>query len=329
MSSSASHSYKGLLLIVLVFGQLLIVDYQVQTGTEIRGFRDVTSALLLPLQKGMQVVEPVVGKLWGQYFWLVGEAKENHILNAEASRLRLENYWLRQRLLRFESESDLDAYRQDLPYKTIVSRVIANGPNASAVEVFIDSGKKEGLMPGMAVLTPLGIVGKIQDVYHNSSLVVLISDSDSGAGVFLSRTGVKGVLRGFNRYQCRLDYIPPTTNVITGELVFTSGLDGVYSFGLPVGKVTRVEQDDSSINIEVQPFAVLNSLEYVLVVIEGEHVVLPDNVRLQVAKNMQSQPWEKGEKAASQGMEADRIKRAYRRLDRKFGSLSPPGPPDI
>lgn len=328
---------NGLLLVALIFAQVLMIGQQVRVGPDETKLRYWSGGLLLPLQKAAQAVVRLITGSWGQYVWLVRAEQENRKLDAEASRLRIENHFLRQKLLRFESRVDLDAYRAGLASRTLPARVIASGLSRSAKEVFVDRGQDHGVRSGMAVVTAHGIVGKIGVAYEGSSMVLLITDSDAGAGVVLARSGEPGVLRGTSKDFCWLDYIGPQIEVAEGEIVYTSGLDGVYSRGLPVGEVSSVEAGIETQRIRVQPFAVLDRLDEVLIVTERRDEALPEHLQQSLARLQTSSP-HKNAGAIDLGSDpvqtdADRAKRTYRRSlesqGRKVGQLTGAGPPSF
>ncbi len=334
MWSLISRRANGIVLGALVFGQILMIGHQVSSGPGETRLRYWTAAVLLPLQQVAQGTVGFVGGAWHRYFWLVGAEAENRQLGAEAARLRLENHFLQQELRRYRSEEELDAFRKGLAAVTLPARVIAQGPSRSSREVFLNRGQGDGVRAGMAVITPEGVVGMVKAVHGGSSMVLLISDTEAGAGVLLGRSGQPGVLRGTSRPTCRVDYIGPHVRVVPGEFVYTSGLDGVFPRGLPVGHVTAVDKGVEIQTIQVRPFAKLGRLEQVLVVLKSDQDLLPDGVRQTLAHS--SARWADGPghpPVISLPTEADRIKLAYRRSvdaqGRRVGTLTYSGPPDF
>jgi rod shape-determining protein MreC len=133
--------------------------------------------------------------------------------------------------------------------------------------VYIDKGRNDGIKPDMAVITADGIVGKVLRVYRSTSLVLLIDDQTSGVGAILDKTRLQGILRGTSSGEVVLEKVMSDETVPPGELVLTSGGDGVFPKGLLVGRVTQVSTgSELFLNIHVRPAADLNRLEEVLVV---------------------------------------------------------------
>ena len=169
----------------------------------------------------------------------------------------------------------LAAYQQNIASQTTIASVIGTGANPNSRVVFLDKGSGAGIKPGMAVITPDGIVGKVQAVFPGSSLVLLISDSHSAAGVILENSRAHGVLKGTGVNEARIDYVPNEEKVTAGEKVYTSGEDRIHPKGLVVGTVSQARQGRDFQEITIEPGARLNRLEEVLVVTSGVHQDLP------------------------------------------------------
>lgn len=321
-------------LAVLVFGQVLAVGHQVTDESGQPLLRYWSGAVLVPLQSGVHAVAGPARQLLGHYFWTVGAGEENRELEAQAARLRMENHFLRQELLRYETLETLDAFRSRLASETLSASVIGQEPSRPAKEIYLDRGSDHGVEPGMAVLIPAGIVGRIVAVHRRSSLVVLINDPESGAGVLLADSGAPGVLRGAGADGCRIDYIGSSVRVPTGDFVYTSGLDGIFPRGLPVGRVSAASDDADARDIRVEPFADLAALREVLVVIGPTHESLPARVRQSIADAHRPSRDRSGQARDGPVLtQADLVKRAYRLAVEsqrtQVGALSYSGPPDF
>jgi rod shape-determining protein MreC len=133
----------------------------------------------------------------------------------------------------------------------------------------------------MAVMTPDGVVGKVQAVFGGASLVLLISDADSAVGVMLLDSREHGVMKGTGKREGRVDYIGNEVEVPVGAELYTSGDDRIYPKGLPVGVVTRAAPGTEFQLIHARPFVELNRLEEVLIITEGVHQQVPLNYRPQ------------------------------------------------
>ena len=325
---------NGILAVVLVFLQVLMVGQQIQDRPLDARLSYWSSVVFRPFQMTGQWVLRGLSRVWSGYVGLVGTAAENRRLDAEASRLRLENHYLQQQLVHARGRAALDEYRASLASLTLAAKVIARGPSRSAREVFLDRGRDHGVRPGMAVVVPTGIVGKVEAVYGASSMVVLVNDAEAGAGVVLGQSGAPGVLRGTSSLLCRLDYVPPHVAVRVGEQVYTSGLDGIFPPGMPVGEVVSVETSPELHAIAVSLHADLDRVREVAVVLRAEHELLPDSVQRVLARiPAPPEPGvEGGQRVGLPDSPADRVKLTYRRTlesqDKKIGLLGG-RPPDF
>lgn len=313
MRESLLRRKNGILLGVLVLVQVLLVGRQVQERPIDGRLRYWSSTLFVPFQRASQWGLNGLSSVWSGYAGLVETAAENRRLDGEASRLRLENHYLRQEIVQMRGRSVLDDFRASLAARTLPARVIARGPSREGHEVVLDRGREHGIRPGMAVIAPTGVVGKVEAAYGAFSMVVLLSDAEAGAGVVLGKGGAPGVLRGTNGVLSRLDYVPSRTAVAVGDQVYTSGLDGVFPPGMPVGEVVSVESADLTHSISVDFHADLDRVREVAVVLWTEHVALPDSVRQIVAEPPEPAEFGAGGDlhAGSLVLPADRVKRTY------------------
>jgi rod shape-determining protein MreC len=119
----------------------------------------------------------------------------------------------------------------------------------------------------MPVITAEGIVGKVLRTFPTTSLILLINDPTSGAGVILEKSRLQGILKGSSNGATIVHNIMTDEKVEPGDRVLTSGGDRVFPKGLPVGTVMSVGPgQDLFLNIRVKPAAPISRLEEVLVV---------------------------------------------------------------
>lgn len=289
------------LLAAVLFVQFVLLGYQVKTGEDVRFVRVWTSALITPIERILSSGAGIFGSLWSEYVWLQEIQDENKELKTKNEWLRLEKQQLRRALARFSREEEVLAYQKEIPSETILASVIGMGVNPNAHEIIVDKGRRAGVKPGMAVVTADGAVGKVQVAHGSSSLVLLISDVDSGVGVLLKNSRARGIVKGTGGPECRLEYIDAEVQVAVGETVYTSGEDRVFPKGLPVGEVTRVGSVSDYQEIHMRPFAALNRLEEVLVVTTGVHQNLPRFATPQPPEAMMPMPMAASDALSSSG----------------------------
>ena len=339
-------------LTVAIFAQLLLLGYQIRSDRDVLLIRVWGVTAITPVARGLQSGHGFVSGLWNRYILLYGARQQSEQLRAEVDRLKLENLSLRNALGTADRLKILAGYQQMIPSQTMVATVIGAGANPNSRVVFLDKGSGAGVKPGMAVITPDGIVGKVQSVFPGSSLMLMISDSYSGVGVILGKKRVHGVMKGTGLNEARIDYVPNEEKVAVGEKVYTSGDDRIYPKGLLVGTVNAARPGRDFQEITVQPGAGLNRLDEVLVVTAGVHQDLPDGLpRAQPPENLLPVPppdprtdllgaapeapaASSGSEGSAPETDADRLKKRYRELgtaqSHVFGEGAPGSkPPDF
>ena len=232
----------------------------------------------LPLEKLLVWTQTSTGNIWHNYFYLRGVRAENRSLKAQIEQMRLEQVRMSQDADQARRLQALLAFKEQFISQTMAAQVIGSSGSELSRSVYIDKGEKNGIKPDMAVITADGIVGKVLRVYRSTSLVLLIDDQTSGVGAILDKTRLQGIVRGTPAGEVVLERVMSDETVPPGELVLTSGGDGIFPKGLLVGRVTKVSQgSELFLNIRVHPAADLGKLEEVLVVTKiDERQAQPD-----------------------------------------------------
>src|SRR5258708_14132680 len=208
---------------------------------------------------------------WHDYIDRHDVRKKNRELQAEGTRLQMEQTRLREDALQARRLQALLAFKERFVVKTIPAQVIGSSGSEQSRVIYIDKGSHDGIKQDMAVITPDGIVGKVKDVFPISSQILLINDHDSGAGVILERSRLQGVLKGVGMGEAQISGIMSDEKIDIGEQVVTTGGDRIYPKGWPVGTVVTVTPDNDSesfLAVKLKPAAHLNRPEEVLVVIK-------------------------------------------------------------
>jgi rod shape-determining protein MreC len=174
--------------------------------------------------------------------------------------LALENERLRQLL----------ALRARMPASGLAAQVLYDSADPYAHKVVIDKGLVDGVSAGSPVLDESGVLGQVTRVYPSISEVTLLIDADQAIPVLNTRTGVRAVAfgdPGLHGGALELRYMGANSDVQAGDLLTTSGVDGVYPAGLPVARVVKVERRIESpfARIYCVPQALVDGALHVLV----------------------------------------------------------------
>ena len=297
--------YRNITVLVLVLGaQLFLLAYQVKSRQDVRLIRVWAVSSIMPLARVLDSLRSYTIGVVNDYSDLFRAKQDNLKLKESLDALKLENQFLRSELTTADRGRALALFQARTPNRTIAARIIGTG-TAGAKVVFVDRGSRDGVMKGMAVITPDGIAGKVTASYPTGSQVVLITDSSFAAGVISQKHRVLGTLKGQGHNTCIVDYIQNEDTVEAGEWFFTSGDDRVFPKGLPAGQVKLVRQGKTFFKeVFLVPRGLQShGIEDVLIVLEGVHQPIPDTMDLSQPLHLLPPP----PAEAKRGMEADRV----------------------
>jgi rod shape-determining protein MreC len=237
-------------------------------------FSSILTEFSLPFQKVFHDTLVVTKGSWERYIFLVGVAEENAHLKKQNAVLAHAAFAYKEKEAELYRLQRLLSLRELKQHKHIGARVISKTSSPTSRVLTIDQGLTSGVQAGLAVISPEGIVGKIVEVSWHTARVLLITDFRSNVDALVQESRAAGVLQGITANRCRLKYVSLSENVGEGNLVLSSGLDGVYPKGLALGVVKSVEKQRSgfSQNIEVAPAVDISKLEEVVVLIEETRI---------------------------------------------------------
>jgi rod shape-determining protein MreC len=156
-----------------------------------------------------------------------------------------------------------------LAVRSIAAEVLYEAADPYSRKLFIDRGATHGVAPGAPVINDAGVVGQATRVYPLTSEVTLLIDKDAAIPVLNTRTQLRAVAFGgaSAAVPMELRFVPVNTDVRAGDLLVTSGVDGVYPPGLPVARVASVERpaEQGYARIVLTPAAPIEGARHLLV----------------------------------------------------------------
>ena len=126
-----------------------------------------------------------------------------------------------------------------------VSQILYTARDPFSRRVIVDKGMQDNVLAGQPVVDHLGVIGQVTRVYPLLSEITLITDKDQAVPVQVVRSGLRSVVFGLGNGQLELRYMPANADIQIGDMLVTSGLDGIYLPGFPVAKVVNVERDSA------------------------------------------------------------------------------------
>ena len=192
---------------------------------------------------------------------------ENEALRRELQTLQVKLQEERAEAQRSGSLRQLLDMRERSELQTTAAEIIAAGASPEFRTMTIDKGSSDGLKPDMAVIAPAGVVGRVILPSSRAAKVQMLIDRNAAAGALIERTRAQGVVVGQGDI-LRMEYVPGTADVQEGDLVVTSGIDGIYPKGFAIGTVEAVDRGPGTYHeISVRPAVDFSRLEEVLVIL--------------------------------------------------------------
>jgi rod shape-determining protein MreC len=246
---------------------LLMADSRLRSLTTIR---QVIGTALYPLQMAALMPRDVAFKI-GDYFTALSalekenkRLKQQQTINAEtlqqSQQLYAENAQLRKLL----------GASARLPLKSLMSEILYDARDAFTRKIVLNHGSESGVALGQPVIDDLGVVGQVTRVFPFTSEVTLLTDKDQAIPVQVVRSGLRSVAYGRGQAGgLELRFMATNADIQKGDLLTTSGIDGVYPAGLAVAKVVQVETKSSATfaRIVCQPAAGIDRNKQLLILL--------------------------------------------------------------
>src|SRR5581483_7877215 len=263
----------GYLFLAVIFGHILLISAQVNSRSGVPVLESVTFGLFSEVQRGVSSGMTGVRHLWSNYIGLRHLKAENDDLKrrlADAQIAFQQTQALADRARGLEKLLDL---RDHSDLKLTAAEIIGASATPDFRTLTIDKGTMDGLRHDMAIIAPGGVVGRIAVPSARASKVQLLIDRNAAAGALIERSRAQGVVVGAGEDRLRLDFVAESSDIVVGDNVVTSGIDGIYPKGFAIGKVETVEKNGPSYRrIIVKPAVDFSALEDVLVVVnQGAH----------------------------------------------------------
>jgi rod shape-determining protein MreC len=201
------------------------------------------------------------------YFDLVGVREENVRLEQRLAQLEAQQ----RRMVELETENrhlaDLLELRDALGITAIAANVIGSDATGLSRTLMLSEGERQGLRRDMAVISTNGVVGKLIAVSHDAARVLLISDHNSALDAIDQRSRARGIIAGVVEDGMAMKYVERSEDIKPGDIIVTSGMDGIFPRRLLVGTVVRVSREgpDLFLNVEVKPAVDFRELEQVMI----------------------------------------------------------------
>ena len=252
---------------------LLVVDLRFKT---LEWVRLSVATAVWPLQKAAYLPIDAAGGLGVYFTRLATIQEESERLRAQA--LASANLLLRQDHLEAENKRlrALLDMRERHPAEGRLAEIIYAARDPFSRRVIIDKGGQQGIAAGQPVVDELGVIGQVVRVFPMTAEVALLTDKEQAIPVQVQRNGLRAVLQGAGSGNMELRFLAANAEVKEGDVLVTSGLDGVYLPGLPVATVRSVDRDHSSAFARIACEPIAGVERHGLVLVLGARQALPE-----------------------------------------------------
>lgn len=242
-----------------------------QRGRDLSAFEKFCLATTSPVRDATARLMGAALDLWHGYVDLRRVNEENEILREAVAELQ---FRLNQRI---EAERENERLRALVEFsesnrgRMVAAEVVGVSPSHRRA-ILVAKGERDGIRKGMPVFTAEGVVGKVVATYGRTSEVQLVVDPTSAVAARIQRSRARLTVRGTgDDERMRLAHIHRTADVLEGDVVVTSGTDGIFPKGLVVGRVGRIDRKPYGMELEgeVIPAIDIAGLEEVLIAISS------------------------------------------------------------
>jgi len=245
---------------------LLFVDARYQY---LESARKVLAVLIYPVQRLTALPGEAIGGI-ADYF-----GTQQRLL-ADNAQLRLQHDRDAAQLAQLHAiEADnaqlrtLQGLQQRVDYPMQMAEIVYVERDIFKRKLIVDKGAQASVLPGQVVVDDTGVVGQVTRVYPWLSEVTLVTDKDHPVPIQNLRNGLRAVVFGSgDSTEMALRYMPVSVDIVEGDVLVTSGIDGTYPPNLPVAKVLKVERDPAYpfARITCAPLAGVNRHRALLIV---------------------------------------------------------------
>ena len=258
----------GVLFFTVVLGHIILISAQVNSRRGVPVLEALTFGAFAEIQRAASSGVSGVLRTWHAYLDLRHVREENERLKQEFANAQIELQRQRSLADRSRGLERLLGIRDQSALSTVAAQIIGGSANPDFLTVTLDKGTNDGVKSDMAVIAATGVVGRVVMATPRAAKVQLLIDRNAAAGAIVERSRAQGVLVGEGTDRVRMDYMLEASDLAVGDVVMSSGIDGVFPKGFMLGVVETIEKNGPAFKrIVVKPAVDFHALEEVLVVL--------------------------------------------------------------
>ena len=261
------------LMIALLLGNFVLMAYDAKTASQERVIRVWTQAVANFVQSPVTSITSGVTGFFQSFVNLRSAQSENDELKQKVQELEVQVQQKEELAKENESLKSLLQLKSESNYKVLPAQIIGRDPSLWFDSAIINRGSLDGVKLNMPIVNNGGLIGRVVSVSPITAQINLVTKEKSGLGGVIGELGnsnALGVVSGNGKRELlEMGYIPGTIEVQVGEMVYTTGQDGIYPAGLKIGEVAEVKPGSATVTqqIVIKPSAKLYSMEEVAVLL--------------------------------------------------------------
>jgi rod shape-determining protein MreC len=261
------------LMIALLLGNFLLMAFDARTASQERVIRVWTLALANFIQSPVTTLTASVADYFQSISTLRSAQTENDSLKQRVQELEVEVQKSEELAKENARLKNLLNLKSELKYKILPAQIIGRDPSAWFDNSIINRGSLDGVKLNMPIVNNGGLIGRVVAVSPLTARINLVTKDKSGLGGVIGELGTSnaiGVVTGNGKRELlEMGYVPGTIEVQVGEIVYTTGQDGIYPPGLKLGEVVEVRPGSATVpqQIYIKPSARLFAMEEVAVLL--------------------------------------------------------------
>lgn len=225
----------------LLLGFFILMSYQVNRTETVSAVEGTVHTLTSPAHRAVSAVWLTLTGTWQRYMGLVGASSQSSRMRERNAVLERENSALQEAARENARLRQLLGLRERIASPSLAGEVIGREISHGYQGLTVNRGSWDGAQRDSAVVAPNGaLVGRVVQVTATSALVQTLTDPESAVGAKVVRSDARGVVHGVGGAILELAYVNSLEDVENGDIVVTSGDDGLYPAGIPIGRVSRV-----------------------------------------------------------------------------------------
>lgn len=262
--------FWALLLVIVI--SLVVMNLTAAQRSNITFVEKIIRDTYVPLQSGVSSFRSNWDRRTAVFNDKSQLQQQIKLLEEKNNQLALENQALQEyKQESFRLRKMLNFYNANREnYDLLPAHLIARSPNNWYESITIDRGSRQGVQKDMPVISPGGLVGRVESVSENSAQVSLITDREMAVGAIIQKTReTNGIVEGLgDSNQLRMINIPYYSKINKGDRIVSSGLSTIYPPGINIGTVTEVTPEPNGLLLTamIKPAVDFNKLEEVFVI---------------------------------------------------------------